>query len=135
MKTSYAWIPALLVAAQAHATPIANCGPDAANGKWFRYQAAVSDGFQHTGRCELVIKGAAASGRCVMSNGLDVAVTGPVTVQKNCGAAISLGFDVPNGGPHIDSDFDIQLSRDRETFAGQFVNTFGVVGLSNGIKR
>jgi hypothetical protein len=136
MKSKFLWIAAgLLLTAQAHANNDDSCGPWAASGKWVMYQAAVSDGFQHTGRCELKIKDGTANGQCVMSNGLDVAVTGPVTVNKNCSATIVLGFHVPNGGPHIDSEFNVQLTRDREAFAGQFINTFGVVGLSNGVRR
>jgi hypothetical protein len=133
MKMKTLWIATgLLLAAQAHAQN--SCGPNAANGRWVMYQAAVSEGFQHTGRCELVIKEGAANGQCAMSNGLNVAVTGPVAVGKDCSATIGLGFDTPTG-THIDSDFNVQLTRDREVFAGQFVNTFGVVGLSNGVRR
>jgi hypothetical protein len=126
----------LAVCAQAHATNN-TCGPVAANGKWVMYQGAIAPSENaHVGRCELLIKEGEATGRCVMSNGLDVPVTGPVTVAKNCQVNLELGFDVPvPNGPHIDSYFDLQLSKDRQSFAGQFKNSFGVVGLSNGIKK
>jgi hypothetical protein len=124
----------LVVCAQAQAHNNPGCSPNAANGKWIMYQGAVSDGFQHTGRCELTLKDGAATGRCVMTNGLDVPVNGPVSVSKSCAVSLELGFDVPKG-PHIDSFFDLQLTKDKQSFAGQFSNTFNVVGLSNGVKR
>lgn len=114
---------ALLFCAQVHA----GCKTADFNGTWIMYQANLNE--QHTGRCQVAVSKGQASGECAMSNGMNFAVQGPATVQKDC--AVSLQLDFTGGS----SSFDLQLAKNKQTFAGQWGNTFGTHGISQGVKR
>jgi hypothetical protein len=123
MKNVWPVLPFLLFAAPLHAA----CKTADFSGAWVMYQANLDE--QHTGRCEIKAAQGKAEGHCKMSNGFEFDVQGPVTVDRSCG--VSLQLDFTGGSSH----FDLQLARNRQSFAGQWDNTFGTHGISSGVRR
>jgi hypothetical protein len=123
MKKLFPAVLCLLFASQAHA----GCKSSDFSGTWIMYQANLNE--QHSGRCEVKASQGMAEGSCAMSNGLKFAVHGPVAVDKSC--AVSLTLDFTGGSSH----FDLQLARNKQSFVGQWDNTFGTHGISSGVRR
>jgi hypothetical protein len=44
---------------------------------------------------------------------------------------MTISFDPVPNVVHIDSDFDVQFTADKQSFIGKFVNTFGVEGTTS----
>ncbi|QJD29821.1 hypothetical protein [Methylococcus geothermalis] len=115
--------PAALFSAQLQA----GCKTPDLNGTWIMYQSNLAE--QHTGRCEVSIVRGSATGHCVMGHHIEFDVTGTGSVDRNGAASLQLDF---SGGS---STFDLQLARNKLSFVGQWSNTFGTGGISNGVKR
>jgi hypothetical protein len=117
----------LLFCAQAYA----GCKESDLKGDWIMFQAALND--PHTGRCEVSIVGSMANGHCDLSNGASFDAHGPANVNEDCGGKIQLNFNV--GPREVSSDFEVQLTKNKQAFAGRWDNSFGIVGTTNGVKR
>lgn len=122
-KLLLAAVPAVLFSTQLQA----GCKTPDFNGTWIMYQANLGEG--HTGRCELTFSKGQYTGHCVMAHDFHFDATGTVTVDKSCGAVMTMDF---TGGS---ATFDLQLSRNKQMFAGQWSNSFGTGGVSNGVKQ
>lgn len=123
MKKILLTVPALLFCAQIQAA----CKTSDFNGTWILYQDNLQE--QHTGRCEINVVKGAATGHCVMGHHIEFDVQGPAVVGKGCAVSLQLAF---TGGS---STFDLQLAKNKQLFVGQWDNTFGTGGISNGVKR
>lgn len=128
---------ALLASTQVQAGPA--CTAANLNGTYVMYQAAINKNF-HTGKCTIAITNGSLTGNCDFDpavNG-DHNFHGPVygtaTINTNCSATAVISFDPVPGVVHIDSNFDLQFTGDKQSFIGKFVNTFGVQGTSSGTR-
>lgn len=110
----------------------AGCIPSDITGSWITYQTNISAEVPHTGRCDIKIADNNArsfTGKCNLSVGFDMDVTGTAKVNNDCSAVLAMKF---NGGG---MDFDMQLSPDRQSFVGRWKNSFGDVGGTNGVRK
>lgn len=123
MKKILFAIPALLFSSLSHAA----CKATDFDGTWIMYQANLTA--KHTGRCVITAAAGTAAGNCKLSNGMSVDVTGPYTVRAGCAVALKQNF---TGGS---MSFNLQLTRNKEAFAGRWNNTFGDVGTTSGVLR
>lgn len=129
----------LLIAGQVQAGPITPCTQANLNGSYVMYQAAINH-HNHKGRCEVTINSGAVSGSCAFGTnaagepGFSGPVYGTATMNTNCSADVTISFDPVQGVVHIDSYFDLQFSPNKESFVGDFSNTFGVEGITNGTR-
>lgn len=105
----------------------AGCKLPDLNGTWIMYQSNLAE--QHTGRCAINVARGAFTGHCAMGRHIEFDVTGTASVDKDCGVSLQMDF---SGGS---STFDLQLARNKQVFVGQWSNTFGTGGTSNGVKR
>lgn len=122
-KLLLAALPAVLFSAQLQA----GCKTPDLNGTWIMYQSNLAE--QHTGRCQINVVQGAFTGHCVMGHHMEFDVTGTASVDKTCGASLQMDF---SGGS---STFDLQIARNKQVLVGQWSNTFGTGGISNGVKR
>jgi hypothetical protein len=107
------------------------CKMNDLNGRWVSYQAAVTEGHQHTGVCTFIVSNSQAQGNCVFNDPDPKQFQGKVTVNKDCSASFDMNFDpLP-----VIANFQIQLHKDKESFVGRFLNNFGVAGVTNAVKR
>ncbi len=128
----------LLMASQVQAanTP---CTKASLNGSYIMYQAAINHHF-HTGKCEITISNGDLTGHCAFDPSAEnpVNFNGPVygsaTMNTNCSAVATISFDPVPNVVHIDSDFDLQFTPDKQSFIGKFINTFGVEGTTSGTR-
>lgn len=128
----------LLMASQVQAanTP---CTQASLNGSYIMYQAAINHHF-HTGKCEITISNGDLTGHCAFDPSAEnpVNFNGPVygsaTMNTNCSAVATISFDPVPNVVHIDSDFDLQFTPDKQSFIGKFINTFGVEGTTSGTR-
>lgn len=115
--------------AQANADSKA-CHINDLNGHWTAYQGAVLVN-PHTGVCNFTIANGLAQGNCDFSNGFQGPFKGEVVVNKDCSANFEMDFDpVP-----VVSSFQVQLHKDKKSFVGRWSNNFGVIGVTNAVKR
>ena len=128
----------LLVSAQAFAasTP---CTQANLAGNYVMYQAAINH-HNHMGRCTInIATGGALTGNCEFGHnaageaGFSGPVYGTASMKTNCSATATISFD-PAPSVHIDSYFDLQFTPNKEAFVGNFTNTFGVEGITNGTR-
>ncbi|QPK61839.1 hypothetical protein IVG45_13300 [Methylomonas sp. LL1] len=131
----------LFIAGQVQAGPITPCTQANLNGSYVVYNAAVnSQTLNHNGRCEININAGVLSGTCVFGTnssgqpGYNGPVHGTAVMNTNCSADVTMGFDPVPGVVHIDSNFDLQFSPNKESFVGSFGNNFGVQGVTNGTR-
>ena len=126
----------LLVSSQAFAasTP---CTQANLVGNYVMYQAAINH-HNHMGRCTInIATGGALTGNCEFGHnaageaGYSGPVYGTASMKTNCSATATISFDP---GVHIDSYFDLQFTPNKEAFVGNFTNTFGVEGITNGTR-
>lgn len=126
----------LLLSTQIHAAPVAGCTQASLNGNYVMYQAAINHHF-HTGKCEINITNGVISGTCAFDPSAENnpnfhgAVYGSATMNTNCSADMTISFDPVPNVVHIDSDFDVQFTPDKQSFIGKFINTFGVEGTTS----
>jgi hypothetical protein len=110
----------------------AACLPSDITGNWVLYQTNISAQPAHTGRCAISVADNATrtlTGRCTLSNGFAMDVTGSATVNAMCEATLKLNF---TGGS---MNFGMQLAPDRQSFVGSWKNSFGDVGGTNGVRK
>ncbi len=133
----------LAIVGQAHAdfdpSHSKRCKNSDLNGTWVSYQAEVLAN-PHTGKCVVNIWNGVAKGTCDFSleNPPGVPLTdlqfdGTVQVDGDCSVDLTMDF-TPYGRPFV-STFQLQLARDKQTYAGRWSNTFGALGTTNGVKR
>ena len=132
MKKTLLAIAAFLFCVQAYAYPSGCPNKSVLNGDFIMYQNAVNTN-QHTGRCEVHILNGVVNSQCAFSSGFVGPVNGTATLNKNCSGTMALSFS-PASGVIVDSSFDIQLNADKLSFAGQWSNSFGVVGTTTGVR-
>ena len=129
----------LLVSAQAFAasTP---CTQANLAGNYVMYQAAINK-LNHMGRCTInIASGGALTGNCEFGDnaagepGFSGPVYGTASMKTNCSATATISFDPVPTVVHIDSYFDLQFTPNKEAFVGNFTNTFGVEGITNGTR-
>ncbi|WP_262965545.1 hypothetical protein [Methylobacter psychrophilus] len=109
-------------------------------GNYVMYQAAINH-HNHMGRCTInIVTGGALTGNCEFGNnaanepGYNGPVYGTASMNTNCSATANISFDPVPGIVHIDSYFDLQFTPNKESFVGNFTNTFGVEGITNGTR-
>lgn len=109
-------------------------------GNYVMYQAAINH-HNHMGRCTInIATGGALTGNCDFGNnsanqpGFSGPVYGTASMNTNCSATATISFDPVPGSVHIDSYFDLQFTPNKEAFVGNFTNTFGVEGITNGTR-
>ncbi|MCX7085790.1 MAG: hypothetical protein NTY69_09675 [Methylococcales bacterium] len=129
----------LLIASPAFAA-ITPCTQANLVGNYVMYQAAINH-HNHMGRCVInIATGGALTGTCEFGNnsnnepGFNGPVYGTATMNTNCSATATISFDPVPSVVHIDSYFDLQFSPNKESFVGNFTNTFGVEGITNGTR-
>lgn len=107
-------------------------------GRWVSYQAEVLKN-PHTGLCNFDIENGKVEGKCDFSlkdeqgnllTGLQF--VGDATVKDDCSAVLIMDF-TPFGRPFI-STFQLQFHRNKKSFVGRWENTFGALGVANGVK-
>jgi hypothetical protein len=106
------------------------CSINDLNGRWVSYQGAVL-GNPHTGICKFKVANGLAQGECDFSVGFKGPFSGEVVVSPDCSATIAMDF---NPTPVV-SDFQVQLHKDKQSFVGRWSNNFGVIGVTNAVKR
>ncbi len=107
-----------------------NCNINDLNGKWVAYQGAVLVN-PHTGICKFNVANGLAQGACDFSNGFSGPFQGEVAISKDCSAKFDMNFaSVP-----VISSFQVQLHKDKKSFVGRWSNNFGVIGVTNAVKR
>ncbi len=106
------------------------CSINDMNGLWIAYQGAVLTN-PHTGVCKFNVANGLAQGTCNFSNGFTGPFQGPVIVNKDCSAEVQMDF----APAPVVSDFQVQLHKDRNSFVGRWSNNFGVIGVTNAVKR
>jgi hypothetical protein len=122
---------ALLLTANAYAYAADKfCTINDMNGNWRSYQGAVLVN-PHTGVCDFKVANGFAQGTCDFSNGFQGPFQGEVIVNKDC----SVDFDMDFAPVPVISKFQIQLHKDKKSFVGRWVNNFGVMGVTNAVKR
>ena len=109
-------------------------------GNYVMYQAAINH-HNHMGRCEInIATGGALTGNCVFGHdanndpGFSGPVYGTASMNTNCSATATISFDPVPSVVHIDSYFNLQFSPNKESFVGNFANSFGVEGITNGTR-
>ena len=109
-------------------------------GNYVMYQAAINH-HNHMGRCVInIATGGALTGNCVFGHdanndpGFSGPVYGTASMNTNCSATATISFDPVPSVVHIDSYFNLQFSPNKESFVGNFTNTFGVEGITNGTR-
>jgi hypothetical protein len=107
------------------------CKVNDMNGSWVSYQGAVL-GNPHTGVCKFTVANGLAQGTCDFSLGFKGPFTGEVVVSRDCSAKFSMDFSP--AAPFV-SDFQVQLHKDKQSFVGRWENNFGVIGVTNAVKR
>jgi hypothetical protein len=100
------------------------------NGVWTSYQGAVAVN-PHTGICTFKVANGLAQGSCDFSNGFQGPFQGEVVVNRDC----SVNFDMDFAPVPVVSTFQIQLHKDKKSFVGRWSNNFGVIGITNAVKR
>ena len=108
-----------------------SCNINDMNGHWVSYQGAVTQDRQHTGVCKFKVANGLAQGVCDFSTGFQGPFTGEVVVKPDCSADFAMDF---KPAPVV-SDFQVQLHRDKKSFVGRWSNNFGVIGVTNAVKR
>lgn len=109
-----------------------SCRSSDMNGEWVSYQNEVFKN-PHTGKCTFSIDGGLVNGACdfTLPGATGLAFAGEVTVNPDCSVDLSMDF-AP--APFV-STFQLQLAKDKQSFAGRWDNTFGAIGTTNGVKR
>lgn len=127
-------LPALtiLLSANTHATveKEKGCTLNDMNGRWTSYQGAVLVN-PHTGICTFKVANGLAQGDCDFSNGFKGPFQGEVVVNQDC----SVNFDMDFAPVPVISKFQVQLHKDKKSFVGRWNNNFGVIGVTNAVKR
>jgi hypothetical protein len=135
MKLSILPALAILLIANAQAQAAVEkekvCSINDMNGRWTSYQGAVTPDHQHTGVCTFTVANGQAQGNCTFSTGFQGPFQGEVVVNKDCSANFTTDFNpIP-----VVANFQVQLHKDKESFVGRFINSAGVVGVTNAVKR
>lgn len=122
------------------------CETKHADGEWVMYQAALDPALivtnvnatrAHTGRCELLIEDGAGEVECEMTVNGGIAPVGTidsVIVAEDCSVEMQMSF-VINEYFTLVSNFDLQLSTNKQSFIGRWGNNTGVLGTTSGMKR
>lgn len=124
------------IASQAYAgadrSPGRGCRTSDMNGEWVSYQNEVKAN-PHTGKCTFTVNRGAVDGTCdfTLPDATGLEFAGTATVNPDCSVELTMDFDP---APFV-STFQLQLAKDKETFAGRWENTFGAIGTTNGVKR
>lgn len=133
---------ALLISTQVNAGGgHSGCKAKDLNGDYVMYQNSVALANLHTGRCEINVLNGVVSGTCaftITNNGVitpafNGPVTGTATMNKNCSAEAQIDF-TPAPGVTVQSFFDLQFTPDKQSFIGQWNNSFGLLGTSAGTR-
>lgn len=106
------------------------CGINDMNGRWVSYQGAVLVN-PHTGICKFKVVDGLAQGDCGFSGGFKGPFQGKVVVNPDC----SVDFDMDFAPAPVVSIFQIQLHKDKKSFVGRWSNNYGVIGITNAVKR
>ncbi|NOU20343.1 MAG: hypothetical protein HOO93_00895 [Methyloglobulus sp.] len=106
------------------------CTVNDMNGRWVSYQGAVL-GNPHTGICKFKVANGLAQGECDFSVGFKGPFTGEIVVNPDCSADFAMDFNPAS----VVSDFQVQLHKDKKSFVGRWSNNFGVIGVTNAVKR
>ncbi|MDD2767126.1 MAG: hypothetical protein PHT19_00235 [Methylococcus sp.] len=126
-------VPAVLFSTQLQA----GCKTSDLQGNWVFYQAGMSqmEGF-HTGRCDVTFtnKGRDSSADCEMNmmdgSVMNFKMTGTAVIDPTfCRFTIEFAF---TGGT---ATWDAQLNKNKNSFSGDWKNSWGTIGTTNGVKR
>jgi len=141
MKTSKILlaVASLLIATQIQAAP--GCTAANLNGSYVMYQNSVAAANLHIGSCKVTVLNGALSGTCaftatsggVITPGFSGAVSGTASINTNCSAAMQINFS-PAAGVTVNSFFDLQFTPDKQSFVGQWTNSFGLLGTTAGTR-
>jgi hypothetical protein len=137
-KTQMTAATALFMAAtQIQAAPV--CLPRHLDGHYVMYQNSVAPANPHIGKCEIKVERGVASGTCAFTSqgptaGFSGPVSGTASIGRNCSAQLQLNFE-PVPGVMVESNFDLQFAPDRNSFVGQWTNSFGLVGTTGGVRN
>ncbi|WP_045227096.1 hypothetical protein [Methyloterricola oryzae] len=140
-KTQMTAATALLMAAtQIQAGPV--CLPRHLDGHYVMYQNSVAPANPHIGKCEIEIERGVASGTCAFTSqgptaGFSGPVSGTASIARNCSAELQIDFAPNPANPAlvVHSFFDLQFAPDRNSFVGQWTNSFGLVGTTGGVRN
>jgi hypothetical protein len=138
-KSLLAIASSLLVSTQLQAAP--GCTAANLNGSYVMYQNSVAAANPHIGSCKITVLNGVASGTCaftaapggVVTPGFSGAVGGTAAINANCSATMQINFS-PAAGVTVNSFFDLQFSPDKQSFVGQWTNSFGLLGTSAGTR-
>jgi len=134
MKKLVFFLVGFMVSFQASAA----CKIQHLDGEWVMYQVAVDPNpdttREHTGRCELQIENGAGVVSCDMTINGGISPVGDISdviVNDDCSVEMTLSFF---GGALV-SNFDLQLSNNKQSFIGRWMNGAGVMGTTSGLQR
>jgi len=107
-------------------------------GQWVSYQAEVLKN-PHSGVCKFDIDKGNVQGQCDFSLTDDqgnpltgLQFVGDATIKDDCSAELTMDFRL-FGRPFV-STFHLQFHRNKKSFVGRWENTFGALGVANGVK-
>jgi hypothetical protein len=129
----------LLYCAPNYAAP--GCIASNLNGNYVMYQNSVGAANLHTGSCKITVLSGVVSGNCafttapggVITPGFTGPVTGTASINANCSAAMQIDFN-PAPNVNVHSYFDLQFTPDKQSYIGQWTNSFGLLGTTAGTR-
>lgn len=132
-------VASLLISTQIQAAP--GCTAANLNGNYVMYQNSVATANPHTGSCKITLLNGVLSGTCaftatsggVITPGFNGPVSGTASINQNCSAAMQINFS-PAANVTVNSFFDLQFSPDKQSFIGQWTNSFGLLGTTAGTR-
>lgn len=127
---------ALLFCPTLYAAP--GCIASNLNGNYVMFQNSVAPANPHIGSCKITILNGLANGNCAFTSqgptaGFNGPASGTAIINTDCSAKMELDFS-PAAGVTVKSYFDMQFSPDKQSFVGQWTNSFGLVGTSAGTR-
>lgn len=113
----------------------ASCKQSDAKGAWITYQAAVRANEPHVGQCQLIVDKAgnitegAGGSFCSFFPPAPFAIPtgGKIVVNNDCSAVLNLTLGEVVG--------NLQITKDKQMYAGRWVNKEGIYGTTTGVKR
>lgn len=125
------WIVGV-VSVLAAGNTFASCKQSDAKGNWTTYQAAVRAPEPHAGECKLSVdkSGNVLDGSfCSFFPLAPVAIptNGKITVAKDCSATVNLTLGEFAG--------TVQISKNKQIYAGRWTNKEGIYGTTTGVKQ
>lgn len=133
-------VASFLISTQIQAAP--GCTATNLNGNYAMYQNSVSKANPHIGSCKVAILNGVLSGTCAFTandanggivNGFNGPVTGTASINQDCSAGMQINFS-PAANVNIQSFFTLQFTPDKQSFIGQWTNSFGLLGTTAGTR-